>query len=98
MILTTGVGSPPLSINLEITAGGTLAAILMYAATIFSIHRFALRTPKSQPLILALLTASLGLLFATDIFNSFVFLEIGSIVTIGLTAACRCGSRWGSSN
>ncbi len=94
VILTTGVGSPPLSINLEITAGGTLAAILMYAATIFSLHRFALTTPKSQPLILALLTASLGLMFATDIFNSFVFLEIGSIVTIGLTAACRCGSRW----
>jgi len=94
LILSTGVGTPPLSINLEITAGGTLAAIVMYAATIFSLRRFALTTPKSQSLVLALLTASLGLLFATDIFNSFVFLEIGSIVTIGLTAACKCGSRW----
>jgi formate hydrogenlyase subunit 3/multisubunit Na+/H+ antiporter MnhD subunit len=94
VILITGVGEPPLSINLEITAGGTLAAIVMYAATMFSIHRFSSRSPKSQPLILALLTASLGLLYATDIFNSFVFLEIGSIVTIGLTAACRGSSRW----
>jgi len=94
VILRTGVGEPPLSINLEITAGGTLAAIVMYAATIFSIHRFSFRSPKSQPLILGLLTASLGLLYATDIFNSFVFLEIGSIATIGLTAACRCGNRW----
>ena len=94
VILSTGVGEPPLSIDLEITAGSTLAAIVMYIATILSLHRFAVRSPKSQPLILAMLTASLGLLNATDIFNSFVFLEIGSIVTIGLTAACRCGSRW----
>ena len=94
VILSTGVGEPPLSIDLEITAGTTLAAIVMYIATILSLHRFAGRSPKSQPLILAMLTASLGLLNATDIFNSFVFLEIGSIVTIGLTAACRCGSRW----
>jgi len=94
VIFHSGVGVPPLSINLEITAGGTLVAIAMYLAVIFSIHRFALHTPKSQPLILAMLTASLGLLFATDIFNSFVFLEIGSIATIGLTAASKCGSRW----
>ena len=94
VILSTGVGAPPLSINLEITAGGILAAVAMYAATIFSLHRFARTTPKSQPLILALLTASLGLIYSTDIFNSFVFLEIGSISTIGLTAACKCGSRW----
>ena len=94
VILRTGVGNPPLSINLEITAGGTLAAIVMYAATIFSLHRFTSATPKNQPLILAMLTASLGLIFATDVFNSFVFLEIGSIVAIGLTAACKCGSRW----
>lgn len=94
VILSTGVGAPPLSIDLEITAGATLAGIVMYFASILSLHRFAGRTPKSQPLILAMLTASLGLLTATDVFNSFVFLEIGSIVTIGLTAACRCGSRW----
>lgn len=94
VVLSTGVGAPPLSIDLEITAGGTLAAVVMYLAAILSLHRFAQRSPKSQPLILAMVTASLGLLFATDIFNSFVFLEIGSIITIGLTAACRCGSRW----
>ena len=93
-ILTTGVGTPPLSIDLEINAGGTLAAMVIYAAAMMSLHRFASRSPKSQPLILAMVTASLGMLFSTDIFNSFVFLEIGSIITIGLTAACRCGSRW----
>ncbi len=92
--VATGVGDPPLSINLEITAGGTLAAVVMYLAAALSLHRFAGRSPKSQPLILAMVTASLGMLYSTDIFNSFVFLEIGSIITIGLTAACRCGSRW----
>jgi len=94
VILSTGVGEPPISIDLEITAGATIAGIVMYLASMLSMHRFAGRTPKSQPLILAMLTASLGLLNATDIFNSFVFLEIGSIITIGLTASCRCGSRW----
>ncbi len=94
VILATGVGEPPLSIDLEITAGGTIAAVVMYLAAALSLHRFAGRTPKSQPLILAMVTASLGMLYATDIFNSFVFLEIGSIITIGLIAACRCGSRW----
>lgn len=93
-VLTTGVGTPPLSIDLEINAGGTLAAMVIYAAAMMSLHRFASRSPKAQPLLLAMVTASLGMLFSTDIFNSFVFLEIGSIITIGLTAACRCGSRW----
>ncbi|MFO8184168.1 MAG: proton-conducting transporter membrane subunit [Candidatus Aegiribacteria sp.] len=93
-ILRTGVGLPPLSIDLEVTAAGALAAIGIYAAAILGISRLFRRNPATQPLLLALVTASLGLLFSTDLFNSFVFIEIGSIVTIGLTAACRCRRRW----
>jgi len=93
-ILKTGVGAPPLSINLEVTAGMTIAAIAVYTVAILGMARLSRHNPKTQPLLLSLVTASLGLLFATDLFNSFVFLEIGSIVTIGLTAACRCRRRW----
>ena len=94
VILRTGVGAPPLSINLEATGGAVIAAIVVYAAAILGMTRLTSRNAKIQPLLLSLVTASLGLLFATDLFNSFVFLEIGSIVTIGLTAACRCRRRW----
>ncbi len=94
IVLHTGVGAPPLSINLEVTAGAVIVAIVVYVAAILGVTRLADRNVKTQPLLLSLVTASLGLLFATDLFNSFVFLEIGSIVTIGLTAACKCSRRW----
>jgi formate hydrogenlyase subunit 3/multisubunit Na+/H+ antiporter MnhD subunit len=94
IILRTGVGAPPLSINLEATAGAVIAAIAVYAAAMLGIRRFASRNAGTIPLLLSLVTASLGLLFATDLFNSFVFFEIGSIVTIGLIAACKCRRRW----
>jgi len=94
IILRTGVGAPPLSINLEATGGAVIAAIVVYAAVILGMTRITRHNAKTLPLLLSLVTASLGLLFATDLFNSFVFLEIGSIVTIGLTAVCRCRRRW----
>ena len=92
--LNTGVGAPPLSIDLEVTAGGVLAALVIYAAAMLSLSRISRDNAKAQPLLLAMVTASLGLLFSTDLFNSFVFIEIGSIITIGLTGACRCDRRW----
>lgn len=94
IILRTGVGAPPLSIDLEVTAGMSIVAIVVYTVAMLGMTRLSQYNPKTQPLLLSLVTASLGLLFATDLFNSFVFLEIGSIVTIGLTAACRCRRRW----
>ncbi len=94
IVLQTGVGAPPLSINLEVTAGAAITAVVVYVAAILGVSKLAGRNVKTQPLLLSLVTASLGLLYATDLFNSFVFLEIGSIVTIGLTAACKCSRRW----
>ena len=94
VILRTGVMGPPLSINLEATAWSALAAIAVYAGALLGAGRLSARNSRTQPLLLSLVTASLGLMFSTDMFNSFVFLEIGSIITIGLTAACRCRRRW----
>ncbi|MBD3278973.1 MAG: hypothetical protein GF388_11795, partial [Candidatus Aegiribacteria sp.] len=94
LTLNTGVGAPPLSIDLEITAWSALAAVVIYILAFLIIGRLSRRNTKTQILMLALVTASLGLLFSTDLFNSFVFLEIGSIVTVGLSAACRRRSRW----
>ena len=94
LTLNTGVGAPPLSIDLEITAWSALAAVVIYVLAFLIIGRLSRRNSKTQILMLALVTASLGLLFSTDLFNSFVFLEIGSIVTVGLAAACRRRSRW----
>ena len=92
LLLRTGVAAPPLSINLEVTAGTIIVAVVIYGAMILT--GLTRRNVRTQPLLLALVTASLGLLFATDLFNSFVFLEIGSIVTIGLAAIRESSRRW----
>ncbi len=94
VVLHTGVMEPPLSIDLEVTAWAALAAMAVYAGALLGIGRLSARNSRIQPLILSLVTASLGLMFATDLFNSFVFIEIGSIITVGLAAACRCRRRW----
>ncbi len=94
MILRTGVMTPPLSIDLKVTGWSALAAVVVYVGALLGVGRFSGRIPGTQPLLLTLVTTSLGLMFATDFFNSFVFIEIGSIITIGLTAAGRCRRRW----
>lgn len=94
VILRTGIMEPPLSIDLEVTGWSAIAALAVYAGALLGVGRLSGRNPRTQPLLLSLVTASLGLMFATDLFNSFVFIEIGSIITIGLTAACMCRRRW----
>lgn len=93
-VLHTGIMAPPLSIDLQVSGWSAIAALVVYAGALIGIGRLSGRNPRTQPLLLSLVTASLGLMFATDMFNSFVFIEIGSIITIGLTAACRCRRRW----
>ncbi len=95
ILIPTGVGIPPFSIDLVVTAGASLVAVVIYGVALLSLGRIVGEGgQKRLPLSLSLVTASLGLLYATDLFNSFVFLEIGSIVTIGLAASRGGPRRW----
>ncbi len=93
-VLVTGVGAPPLSIDLNVTAGGALAALAAYAAALLSLPGLTRERPKAAVLLLPMLTASMGLMHATDLFNSFVFLEIGTITAIGLIVLDRSTARF----
>lgn len=88
----TGDGLPPVTIDLHLGSEVLLAFMAVYAASIMhALSGGCAHSPKAQALSLVMTTAALGLLASTDLFNSFVFIEIGSIVTIGLAAAVRGG-------
>jgi len=95
LTIHTGVGLPPLSIDLLVSSGSGIIGIIIYVIALLTLHRvLGDGSGKRLPLILSLITASLGLIYATDLFNSFVFLEIGSIVCIGLAASSRGKHPW----
>jgi len=96
-LIVIGGWRPPFGINLYISPLSYIGIIGIYLLAFF-IHIADIENPRSSyyNLLFALFVfSSLGVVLTGDIFNLFIFLEIGSVAVIALSSAVseRAGTR-----
>jgi formate hydrogenlyase subunit 3/multisubunit Na+/H+ antiporter MnhD subunit len=96
-VIVLGGWEPPYGINLYMSPLSTVLGTLMYGVA-FLLHVYDLdrrRLGRYNLLFSLFVFSSLGMVMTGDLFNLFIFVEIGSIAVIALSSAVsmKAGSR-----